>query len=124
MTAVLLAGGCGALEERRSAATAAAVDFERALRARDGAAVCEVLAPGTRQELEQSAEAPCPRSILDEELPRAGGVRSTDVEGRAARVVLAADTLFLSLFSSGWKVVAAGCEPRPGQPYQCMLKGG
>jgi hypothetical protein len=47
-----------------------------------------------------------------------------DVYGRQARAVLASDTLFLSQFSDGWKIVAAGCEPRPGRPYQCSVKGG
>ncbi|MGK5632510.1 hypothetical protein [Streptomyces sp. URMC 123] len=124
--AVLLpAAGCGELEQRRSAATAAALGFERALGTRDGAAACAALAPGTREELERSAGAPCPRVVLEEEVPAAGNqVRATDVEGRQARVVFGSDTLFLSLFSTGWKVVAAGCAPRPDEPYQCAVKGG
>ncbi|MGP3926311.1 hypothetical protein [Streptomyces sp. 8N616] len=125
---LLVTVGCGAVEERRSAAMAAALDFERAVRAEDAATVCEVLAPGTREEVAQSARADCAQGVLDEDVPsagdRPGDVRSVDVHGRQARVVLTADTLFLSQFSSGWKVVAAGCTPRPQQPYRCTLKNG
>ena len=32
--------------------------------------------------------------------------------------------LFLSQFPDGWKVVAAGCIPQPGRPYQCTVEGG
>ncbi|MGW0710343.1 hypothetical protein ACWD4G_31050 [Streptomyces sp. NPDC002643] len=130
--ALVLTTGCGAVEGRRTAAEDAALTFERALGARDGAALCAVLAPGVREEVEQSAGAACAEGVLTEEIPSAvpGGVTGTDgaeqvdVSGRQARVVFAADTLFLSQFSTGWKVVAAGCAPRPGQPYQCVLKGG
>ena len=53
-----------------------------------------------------------------------GAVRRTDVYGNQARAVLSSDTLFLSHFTSGWKVVAAGCEPRSEEPYECRIKGG
>ena len=126
--ALVLTTGCGAVEERRTAAMAAALDFERALRARDGGAVCQVLAPGTREEVAQSAKKPCEQGVLDEAVPSADAVpkdvQSVDVAGRQARVVFPADTLFLSEFPGGWKIVAAGCTPRPQRPYQCKLKGG
>ncbi|MEU6064946.1 hypothetical protein ABZ864_10745 [Streptomyces sp. NPDC047082] len=51
-------------------------------------------------------------------------MREVQVYGRRARVVLNADTLFLSVFPAGWKVTAAGCVPRSQQPYQCQIKGG
>ncbi|MDK0523889.1 hypothetical protein [Streptomyces sp. ML-6] len=58
-------------------------------------------------------------------MPPAGGpARTVDVYGRQARVVLTSDTLFLSQFADGWKVVAAGCRPLTGRPYQCSVKGG
>ncbi len=86
--------------------------------------MCEALAPGTRSELEDSQERPCLEVITDQDLPEAGEPRSIDVYGRQARVVAEGDTLFLSQFGTGWKVVAAGCLPEPGQPYQCTVKGG
>ncbi|WKX68931.1 hypothetical protein [Streptomyces sp. XD-27] len=126
LAALVLVGGagCATLGERRSAARAAALGFERALLAADGAAACAALAPETREEVARSAESRCREAVLAEELPAAGAVREVDVHGRQARVVLASDTLFLSRFRAGWKVVAAGCVPRPGRPYQCTVKGG
>ncbi|WP_086785134.1 hypothetical protein [Streptomyces caniscabiei] len=125
---LLLTAGCGSVEERRTAARDAAVDFERALGAEDGVAVCAVLAPGVRDEVEQSSGAPCEEAVLEEDVPfvAAAGdaVGGVDVAGRQARVEFRADTLFLSRFSDGWKVVAAGCTPRPERPYRCLLKGG
>ncbi|MEV7180696.1 hypothetical protein [Kitasatospora sp. NPDC093679] len=44
--------------------------------------------------------------------------------GQQARAVLEGDTVFLSAFPDGWKITAAGCEPRPEMPYRCDVKGG
>lgn len=86
--------------------------------------MCASLAPDTRSELEDSKKAACAAALAADELPPGGPVRTVDVYGRQARVVLASDTLFLSQFPSGWKVVAVGCTPQPGRPYQCTVKGG
>lgn len=126
LTAALLGAltGCGGVDVREDAASRAATRFEESLRAADAARGCAALAPGTRDELEQNAELPCARALPDAGLPDAGPVRSVDVHGKQARVVAAGDTLFLSSFPRGWKVVAAGCTERPEQPYQCLIKGG
>ncbi|MFI9202234.1 hypothetical protein [Streptomyces sp. NPDC053048] len=115
---------CGTVAERRDDARAAADRFEQALEARQRAVMCAELAPGTREELEESAKTPCDRALEDEDLPAAGPVRHIDVYGDQARAVLAHDTLFLAHFTDGWKVTAAGCRPRGEQPYRCALKGG
>ncbi|MET7733382.1 hypothetical protein ABZT02_18710 [Streptomyces sp. NPDC005402] len=120
----LVLSGCGSVGERRSDAEAAATGFERSLRAHDPAGLCTALAPETRSELEQSEKASCEKAIASQDIPLGGIAHRVDLYGRQARVVLDADTLFLSLFPDGWKVVAAGCTPRPGQPYQCTLQGG
>lgn len=116
--------GCASLSDREDAATAAARRFETALAAKDNTALCQTLAPGTRQELEDTAKAACTQAIADNDIPQASTVRQVDVYGRQARVVLQGDTLFLSSFSDNWKITAAGCEPRPRKPYKCELKGG
>ncbi|MFK4070152.1 hypothetical protein [Streptomyces sp. NPDC029674] len=128
VAAVLLCctlSGCGGgIEAREDGAARAVTRFETSLRASDAARGCAALAPGTRDELEQSAELPCARALPDAGLPTAAGVRHVDVYGRQARVVTDGDTLFLSSFPDGWKVTAAGCTERPEKPYQCLIKGG
>jgi hypothetical protein len=49
-------------------------------------------------------------------------VRSTQVWGGEAQVTLATQVLFLAEFRDGWHVTAAGCSPRPDQPYACTVK--
>ena len=117
---LILLSGC---DNRSPAARSAAAAFEQAWKARDAEAVCAALAPGTRSELESDEQAACPEALAGVSLPVGGKARSVNVHGRQARVVLASDTLFLSLFPGGWKVVAAGCSPRPDKPYSCELKG-
>jgi hypothetical protein len=101
-----------------------AESFGTAWAQKDGPALCKLLAPDTRAEVAQSAKQPCARGILDEDLPDGGSVRSTKVWGRAAQVSLTGDTLFLSRFQDGWKVLAAGCKPQSGKPYDCQVQGG
>ncbi len=114
--------GCG-VDAREDAAVEAASRFEASLRATDTAKGCAALAPGTRDELEQSTDKSCVRALPEAGLPLAGEVRAVDVYGRQARVVTDQDTLFLSSFPGGWKVTAAGCTARPEKPYQCLIKG-
>jgi hypothetical protein len=119
---------CGAVEERRDAAEAEATRFALDRDAGRHALLCAALAPGTRDELEQTARSGCRQAIRqaieEDDLPPAGAVRAVDVWGDQTRVVLEGDTLFLSQFPGGWKAIAAGCEPRPDQPYNCGLKAG
>lgn len=121
---MLALAGCGGAGERSAGVSAAATAFEQVLDSRDGAALCAALAPQTRGEVEDSEKKPCADGIGAQDIPAGGPVRSVDVYGRQARAVLASDTLFLSQFPDGWKVVAAGCRPRPAQLYQCTVKGG
>ncbi|MFH8701413.1 hypothetical protein [Streptomyces chartreusis] len=115
---------CSTPGERETAASAAAERFANNVRHSDGTRACAALAPETRQELEQSAKTSCAKAILDEQLPDAGALQGIEVYGQQARAVLTADTLFLSSFPAGWMITAAGCVPRPHQPYQCQVKGG
>ncbi|GGW56259.1 hypothetical protein [Streptomyces xantholiticus] len=124
VVAVVMVSGCGAVSERRDAATAATERFEQALASGQYAEVCRALADVTRQEVEQSTGSPCEQGMSQEKVPDGGRVVHVDVYGRQVRAVLAEDTLFLSLFPAGWKVMAAGCTPQPEQPYQCEIKGG
>lgn len=119
---LLLATGCGAgaTDEPR----AAALDFERALAAHDGGRACSLLAPETKSSLESGDDQPCTEAVLAQDLPAGKSVRVADQYGTQSRVVLDEDTLFLSRFSIGWRVVAAGCRDRGKDlPYDCQLSG-
>ncbi|RPF29262.1 hypothetical protein EDD96_5779 [Streptomyces sp. Ag109_G2-6] len=122
--AVLAAAGCGGPGARQDAAAAAGAAFEAAVAAGDHVRACGLLAPQTRKQLEQDEHKACPAALASQELPRTHGVQGVEAYGRQAMVRMAGDdTLFLSLFTGGWKVVAAGCTPRPDRPYDCLLKG-
>ena len=116
-------GACGTAGDRSSDVAGAAAAFERMLRAHDGSGLCAALAPETRSAVEESEKKDCAQAITAEELPMGGATRHVDVYGRQARAVMASDTLFLSQFPDGWKVVAAGCTPQSGRPYQCTVEG-
>jgi hypothetical protein len=123
-----LAERCGlarlTAEKVKLAASTAAAGFQRALRAEDSVAACAALAPATRRELERSAKSSCSQAVTERELTPTADVWRVDVYGQQARVVFDADTVFLSRFSSGWKVTAAGCTARREHPYECEIKGG
>jgi uncharacterized protein YceK len=121
---LLLLSGCASVTERESAASRAVERFEAALRSGQAERACAVLAPGTVEELEDSAKMACPAALSEAEVPAGGAAERVDVYGRQARVVLRHDTLFLSTFPDGWRITAAGCEPRTGGlPYTCEVKG-
>ena len=124
VAASLAATGCGGPGGREDAAAAVAVRLLDAVGQGDGAAACAVLAPETLAELEESADQPCAEAVLDEDLPAPGEVTGTDVYGQWAQVRLDDDTVFLAVFPGGWRVVAAGCQPRGDRPYDCALQGG
>jgi len=113
---------CGSPETQD--ATRVAQRFARAVDTSGAAAACADLAPATRSELEQSAGKRCPAAILEQHLPHTGAVRSATAYGTMAQVRLRGDTLFLARFQGGWKVMAAGCSPKAGHPYDCTLQGG
>lgn len=115
--------GCGA-QGQDAGPRNAATSFEHALDQRDGPGACDLLAPGTKSDLEQSAGSACAKAILSEDLPEAGAVGSSSAYGTMAQVRFSSDTLFMAEFPSGWKVLAAGCAPVPGTAYDCAIKGG
>jgi len=78
----------------------------------------------TVTQLVQAAGEPCASAIIEEELPEPGPVEKSSSFGTMAEITYAADTMFLTEFPGGWKVMAAGCAPVPGHPYDCQLQGG
>lgn len=120
LTLAAAAAGCS----DSTAPAEAAREFYRAVVAQDGAAACALLAPKTRQELEQSAQKPCDQAILEEDIPPADAVRSAERFGNLSQVRFGQETAFLAEFPGGWLVTAAGCTPVPDHPYDCQVKGG
>ncbi|MFF0204475.1 hypothetical protein [Streptomyces sp. NPDC005017] len=120
---VLGPAGCAGPSARQNAAAAAATAFAAAVASGDHVRACRLLAPQTREELVQDEQRDCPAALASQELPGASGVEDVQSYGRQAMVRMPGDTLFLSLFTVGWRVVAAGCTPRPERPYDCLIKG-
>ncbi|THA74145.1 hypothetical protein [Streptomyces sp. A0592] len=120
---VLSAAGCGAPAARKDAAAAAGAAFEAAVAAGDHVRACALLAPQSRQQLEQDEQTTCPAAFASQHLPKAAGIDGVEAYGRQAMVRMKGDTLFLSQFTGGWNVVAAGCTHRPDRPYDCLIKG-
>ncbi|MEU9145423.1 hypothetical protein [Streptomyces sp. NPDC048349] len=123
MLAVFLTG-CGASGARVDGARDAGRAFEQALASRHYGAACDLLAPETRAQLEEDEKQECAKALEGQELPVSGAVNGAEVYGRQALVRADGETLFLSLFTGGWRVVAAGCTPQEDKPYQCVVKGG
>jgi hypothetical protein len=115
--------GCAGAGTRGADASELAVEFEQALVAGRVHVACKLFAPETRSELEESAQKECPAALSEEALPDGGTVQRAEVYGRQAMIILQRDTLFLSQFPAGWRVVAAGCVPESDRPYQCTVKG-
>lgn len=97
-------------------------DFYVALSQHDGRAACDLLAPTTRSELEQSSGKDCSVAVTEEVQP-AGDPQQVSVFGTSAQVRYDGDTAFLSRFRYGWRVLAAACRPRTSGPYDCSVKG-
>jgi hypothetical protein len=117
----LVLTGCG--DSEASAVEAVAAHLLEATSTGDGQAACQVLAPHTRDELEQSSGKLCERAILEESIGRGGAVRDAQVFDTMAQVRFDDETVFLSKFDSAWLVVATACTPRPARPYDCSVSG-
>ncbi len=119
---VLVLTGCGSTQDGTVRDVAAR--FYAAVEARDGTQACRLLSTDTRQELAQSSGSPCPRSVLEEDLPRVTGNGTARVFSTTAQVRYRNETAFLARFQDGWKVMAAGCHPTAEERYDCLVKGG
>ncbi|MFE5659243.1 hypothetical protein ACFQ9H_23950 [Streptomyces sp. NPDC056517] len=124
LTLALVACACGAPQARQDGATRAGLAFEASVASGDFHEACALLAPESRQQLQEDEKQPCEMALPAQGLPSGGGVRGVDVYGRQALLHLRDETLFLSQFDEGWRVTAAGCVPEAGdEPYHCVLKG-
>ena len=91
----------------------------------DFAAACALLMDTTRSELESDSGKSCADAIGAVDVPTSMQIDDAEVYGVNAIVRTTSDVLFLSETAGEWRVVAAGCQPRPvPHPYDCTLKAG
>ena len=124
--AVLVAGLTGCSQGGRGTPTGpmhVVETFEAALKRGDAGAACDLLAPPTRKELEQSESEKCAKALPDQDIPPASSEADVDVFGDEAIARVSGDVLFLTNVGGTWMVSAAGCKPQPDQPYDCEVKG-
>jgi hypothetical protein len=114
---VAAVSGCASLDQPEVERVATAFGRPGA----DPAERCALLAPATVLAIEHDEQAPCATALGQQEL--AGGqLVSSAVWGDNAQVRLTGDTLFLTRTGQGWRVVAAGCQPRGESPYLCRVE--
>jgi hypothetical protein len=114
-------GGCGgsaAAAEVRAAGERFLGSIERA----DWPAACAVLAPITRERLEMTAKSDCAHAMSALDLPT-GQVAEVQVWGGQALIRTTGGDFFLTEFSHGWLIGAAGCQPLDEAPADCVLEG-
>ncbi|MCW2767938.1 MAG: hypothetical protein JWO11_3897 [Nocardioides sp.] len=113
--------GCGSSQD--TPAETAATSFYRALDTGDETGACAWLAPKTREELEKSSSKDCPNALRAETVTSPGAFRDVTVYGTMAQIRYAEETVFVTRFRSGWRVMALGCTPQAVGPYDCEIKG-
>ncbi|WP_067438888.1 hypothetical protein [Nocardioides jensenii] len=114
--------GCGSGQE--DAVRNAASAFQDAVHDQRWDRACAMLAPETRSELEDSAQTPCASAIPEEHVATPADPDDVEIFGTTAQLRYDGETLFLTRFGDGWRVLAAGCTPRGPKPYDCHLHGG
>jgi hypothetical protein len=122
--AVIIVAGVLSACSSAGAPEAGAVAFARAVSVRDGAGACRLLSPQVAAALSESAGMPCAQVVIEEDLPAPSPVRETKVYGKQAWVTTGTDTIFMSEFPGGWRVIGAGCRPQGDQPYDCAVSEG
>lgn len=121
ITCILVTSGCapvGADQARRTAN-----DFQDRIGAADWTRACELLSEHARQRLEGAAARPCAEALPALRLAT-DPIGSAQVWGRNAGVEVGSGVVFLSRFTSGWRVIGAGCTPEgTDRPYDCTIGG-
>jgi hypothetical protein len=102
----------------------AASAFTEAVSRSDGGRACSLLAPAVASAIAESSKTACSEAVLREDLPAAAPVRSVQRFGRQALVITRTDTVFLSEFPTGWKIIGAGCTPPGDLPSDCAVAKG
>jgi len=125
VAATLLLTGCGGRGSAENGHVADTATRFLAAAASAPESGCDLLAPATLEQLESDDEqcADAIGEVGSGGTPTSGEPR-VEVYGRDAIVRWADQTLFLANFDAGWRVTAAGCEPRGKDlPYDCTIEG-
>lgn len=125
LTLGALATGCGSSDEQ-SEVQKVAVRFVGAASG-DPAMGCQLLAPDTREQLEDDAEQECVKALPEAGIPSSRGRHTVTIAGHSAQVRFDDQTVFLARFTEGWRVTAAGCERETSdiqRPLTCEIDGG
>ena len=123
---VLVTGLAGCSQGGRGTPTGplhAVETFEAALKRGDATTACDLLAPPTRKELEQSESQKCAKALPDQDIPATAESPDVEVFGDEAIARVPGDVVFLTNVGGTWMVSAAGCKPQADQPYDCEVKG-
>jgi hypothetical protein len=113
--------GCAASHGESADVAAVARSLFEAVDRHDGRAACAVLAPAAAESLETGNSA-CKDEVTTVGLT-GGPISRVQVWGDRAQVRAGSDTVFLAQFGGrGWKITAAGCEPRQDRPYDCEIE--
>jgi hypothetical protein len=113
--------GCAASPGESADAAARARALFQAVDRHDGRAACAALAPAAAESLATGGSA-CEDEIMKVGLT-GGPISHVQVWSDRAQLRAGSDTVFLAQFGGhGWKVTAAGCEPRRDRPYDCEIE--
>jgi hypothetical protein len=114
------AGRAASPGESADAAASARALFQTVDR-HDGRTTCAALAPAAAESLAPGDSA-CKDEIMKVGLT-GGPISHVQVWGDRAQLRAGSDTVFLAQFGGdGWKVTAAGCEPRRDRPCDCDIE--
>jgi hypothetical protein len=120
--AALVTGCAGSPSAQAATRTAQAA--VQASSTRDATALCALLAPQTAQGLERQRSAPCAVAALSLDLGTPSPPAPAQVWGSSALIPMGSASVFLTEMDGRWRVLAAGCRLRDGQPAECKLGGG
>ena len=122
LVALLMLPGLGCASAEQPAAMQAGRWFQAAMAAGDTAGACALLSDEARGNLEAASATPCTAALA--RLTLTGDApQSIEVWGDNAQIRTESGVVFLARFSTGWKVTAAGCQPRGDSPYDCQVEG-
>lgn len=100
--------------------------FAAALESGDGEAACELLTPSAQDDIESSRRKPCERGVLELRAilePHGEAAEVNRAERSAIVTTKGGSAYFLGETPDGWRLGAAGCERKAGEPFACEVEG-